>query len=71
MYPSEKNTNHLTVRGGGEGGSTLTVSLTVKYPLFFLTTSLSGDVTDAGRTDGQTNDEQGKIELLSQWMLDG
>ena len=28
---------------------------------------ISGDVTDAGRTD----DEQGKIELLSQWMLDG
>ena len=32
MYPSEKNTNQLTVRGGG---STLTVSLTVKYPFFF------------------------------------
>ena len=33
---------------------------------------ISGDVTDAGRTDGRTtNDEQGKIELLSQWMLDG
>ena len=27
---------------------------------------ISGDVTDAGRT----NDEQGKIELLSKWMLD-
>ena len=27
---------------------------------------INGDVTDAGRT----NDEQGKIELLSQWMLD-
>ena len=39
MYPYEKNTNHLTVRGG-EGLSTLTVSLTVRYP-FFLTTSLS------------------------------
>ena len=37
MYTSEKNTKQLTVRGGG---STLTVSLTVKYPLFFLTTSL-------------------------------
>ena len=33
MYTSEKNTKQLTVRGGG--GSTLTVSLTVKYPLFF------------------------------------
>ena len=29
---------------------------------------ISGDVTDAGQT---TNDEQGKIVLLSQWMLDG
>ena len=38
MYTSEKNTKQLTVRGGG--GSTLTVSLTVKYPGFFLTTSL-------------------------------
>ena len=37
MYTSEKNTKQLTVRGGG---STLTVSLTVKYPGFFLTTSL-------------------------------
>ena len=27
---------------------------------------ISGDVTDAGRTD----DEQGKIELLSQWKLE-
>ena len=27
---------------------------------------ISGDVTDAG----QTNDKQGKIELLSQWMLE-
>ena len=27
---------------------------------------ISGDVTDAGRTD----DEQGKIGLLSLWMLD-
>ena len=27
---------------------------------------ISGDVTDAGGTD-----EQGKIELPSQWMLDG
>ena len=32
---------------------------------------INGDVTDAGRTDGRTtNDEQGKIELLSKWMLD-
>ena len=38
MYTSEKNTNELTVRRGG--GSTLTVSLTVKYPGFFLTASL-------------------------------
>lgn len=30
---------------------------------------ISGDVTDAGRKT--TDDEQGKIELLSQWMLDG
>ena len=28
------------------------------------------DVTIAGRTDGRTN-EQGKIELLSQWTMDG
>ena len=35
MYNSEKNTNHLTVRGGGGGGATLTVSLTLKRPLFF------------------------------------
>ena len=28
---------------------------------------IGGDVTDAGRTD----DKQGKIGLLSQWMLDG
>ena len=34
MHPSEKVTKQLTVRGGG-GGSTLTVSLTVKYPGFF------------------------------------
>ena len=40
MYNSEKNTNHLTIRGGWVGGSTLTVSLTVRYP-FFLTTSLT------------------------------
>ena len=39
MHPSEKITKQLTVRGGGKG-STLTVSLTVKYPGFF-TTSLS------------------------------
>ena len=31
MYTSEKNTKQLTVGGG----STLTVSLTVKYPFFF------------------------------------
>ena len=31
MYTSEKNTKQLTVGGG----STLTVSLTVKYPGFF------------------------------------
>ena len=37
MYTSEKNTKQLTVRWGG---STLTVSLTVKYLLFLLTTSL-------------------------------
>ena len=36
MHPSEKITKQLTVRGG----STLTVSLTVKYPFFFLTASL-------------------------------
>ena len=30
---------------------------------------ISGDVTDAGRTTN--DDEQGKIVLLSQWMLDG
>ena len=35
MHPSEKVTKQLTVRGGG---ATLTVSLTVKYPGFFLTT---------------------------------
>ena len=32
------------------------------------------DVTIAGRTDGRTNkqtNEQGKIELLSQWTKDG
>ena len=39
MHPSEKITNELTVRGGG--GSTLTVSLTVEYPFFLLTTSLN------------------------------
>ena len=32
--------------------------------------SRSGDVTIAGRTDERTN-EQGKIELLSQWTMDG
>ena len=30
---------------------------------------ICGDVTDAGRTTN--DDEQGKIVLLSQWMLDG
>ena len=33
-------------------------------------TSYSGDVTDARRTDGNDN-EQGKIGLLSLWMLGG
>ena len=37
-----KNTKHLTVRGG----STLMVSLTVKYPFFLLTTSLTEKTTD-------------------------
>ena len=32
---------------------------------------INGDVTDAGRTDKRTTNEQGKIVLLSQWMLDG
>ena len=41
MRPSEKIAEQLTVRGRGGGGSTLTVSLTVKYPGFFLTTSLT------------------------------
>ena len=36
--PLRKNHKTADLRGGG---STLTVSLTVKYPLFFLTTSLS------------------------------
>ena len=35
----EKNHNPLTI-SGGEGGSTLTVSLTVKIPFFLLTTPL-------------------------------
>ena len=31
---------------------------------------INGDVTDAGRTDEQTtNDEQGKIVLLSLWTV--
>ena len=34
--PQKKNKNQLTVRGEG-GGSTLTVSLTVRYPVFFMT----------------------------------
>ena len=44
MVPSAKITKKLTVRGWGGGGSTLTVSLTVKYPFFLLTTSLSAQI---------------------------
>ena len=40
MHPSEKNHKTADRKGGGGGGATLTVSLTVKYPLFFLMTSL-------------------------------
>ena len=29
------------------------------------------DVTIAGQTNKQTNDEQGKIELLSHWTMEG
>ena len=29
------------------------------------------DVTIAGRTDNERTTEQGKIELLSQWTMDG
>ena len=39
MHPSEKK--HKTADRKGGGGATLTVSLTVKYPLFFLTASLT------------------------------
>ena len=42
------------------------------YDLKHHIVELSGDVTDVGRTDGRTaNDDQGKIELLSLWMLEG
>ena len=42
------------------------------YGLKHHTVEISGDVTDAGRTNerGTTNDEQGKIGLLSLWMLE-
>ena len=29
------------------------------------------DVTIAGRTDGRTDEQKGKIELLSQWTMEG
>ena len=49
MYNQKQKSNvhlrkkHKTAdrKGGGRGGATLTVSLTVKYPFFLLTTSLS------------------------------
>ena len=48
MYNQKQKSNvhlrkkHKTADRKGGGGSTLTVSLTVKYPFFFLTTSLKG-----------------------------
>ena len=52
MYNQKQKSNvhlrkkHKTAdrKGGGGGGSTLTVSLTVKYPFFFLTASLREEV---------------------------
>ena len=43
------------------------------YGLKHHTVEISGDVTDAGRTndDDDDDDKQGKIRLLSLWMLEG
>ena len=42
------------------------------YGLEHHTVEISGDVTDAGRTnDDDDDDKQGKIMLLSLWMLEG
>ena len=40
------------------------------YGLIHHIVEISGDVTDAGRTNERTN-KQGKIGLLIQWKLDG
>ena len=39
-------------------------------PVYIEKVEIWSDVTMAGRTDKQMN-EQGKIELLSQWSMDG
>ena len=42
-------------------------------PVYIEKVEIWSDVTVAGRTDGRTDkqNEQGKIELLSQWTMDG
>ena len=39
-------------------------------PVYIEKVEIWSDVTIAGRTDKQTN-KQGKIELLSQWTMEG